>query len=73
MDIFFLNNIYIICLQDCETTYFDSHYDAYAIRPLPTSSFLNVKKIPLHIPCFIHTKHYSQNETYIVMKLFVMQ
>ncbi len=40
VDMLSVDNIYIIQLQDCETLYFNSHFNVYAIRHTQKNYFL---------------------------------
>lgn len=66
-----LKPIYAVHIQHFKTLYFDSHFSAYAVDLLPSTTILNVSSL-LPFPIFNSHKAFNSPITYIVLKQYTM-
>lgn len=62
---------HVIHMKNFETLYFDSHFCAYAVNLLPTSSFLNVASLSSFPLLHLH-KSFNSSSTFLIMKQHVV-
>ncbi len=61
---------YIVLVENCDTLYFDSHFNGYVINPLNITAYLNISNLPCRTILHSH-KAYGKTETFITLKYHV--
>ena len=60
-----------VYIQECDTLYFSSHFNAFVVKVLPTYTFCNIHSLPSYPILHAHRSFNKSASLYIVMKQYV--